>query len=94
MTNLEIMRPAVELSISEGERFEATRSFSWTLYEFDDFPLSIESGDKGIATKIDRQREIVLMLWDKDEFPQIEKGLTFDEARSLKKLENNSKNGK
>lgn len=87
MSNPEKIKSVPELLINEGERVEATRSFSWTLYEFDDFPLFVEPGDKGTVKKVNTKEKTVSLFWDKDEFPQIEKGLTFEEARSLKKLE-------
>lgn len=87
MSNPEIIKLAHEVLINEEDRVEATRSLSWTLGEFDDFPLFIELGDKGTVKKINTEGKTVSLFWDKDGFPQIEKRLTFEEAKSLKKLE-------
>lgn len=76
-------RPALQ----PGNRVEATKLHSWTVEEFDDFPLIVEPGDQGLVDEISDEEKSVRTTWDKDEFPQKKKSLSFGEALTLKRLE-------
>lgn len=76
-------RPALQL----GNRVEATKLHSWTVEEFDDYPLIVEPGDQGLVSEILDEEESVHITWDKDEFPQKKKSLSFQEALTLKKID-------
>lgn len=76
-------RPALQ----PGNRIEATKLHSWTVEEFDDYSLIVEPGDQGLVGEILDEEESVHVTWDKDEFPQKKKSLSFREALTLKKIE-------
>ena len=76
-------RPALQT----GDRVEATKLHSWTVEEFDDYPFIVEPGDQGLVGDILDEEESVHITWDKDESPHVKKSLSFREALTLKKLE-------
>jgi len=73
--------------LQSGNRVEATKLHSWTVEEFDDYPLIVEPGDQGSVDEILDEEKSVYVTWDKDEFPHKKKSLSFQEALTLKKIE-------
>jgi len=66
--------PEIE-TIQIGNRLMALRRISWTLYEFDDYPLVIESGDLATVISVERSQGKIIVEWDKDEFKHLPKSL-------------------
>lgn len=75
-------RPALQL----GNRVESTKLHSWTIEEFDDYPLIVESGDRGLVNEILDEEKKVYITWDKDAFRNMRKSLSFREASTLKRI--------
>ena len=80
-----------ELSFGVGEKVQSTKLFSWTVDEFEDFPLVVEPGQTGIVKEILDKHKIIYVAWDNDEYPERIKSLTFEEAIALKKVEEQDK---
>ncbi|HUS60293.1 MAG TPA: hypothetical protein VMX76_02845 [Nevskiaceae bacterium] len=79
-----------EPSLQPKDRVEATKLHSWTVEQFDDYPLIIEPGNQGVVDEILDEEECVYITWDKDKFSHMRKSLSFQEALTLKKIEEQS----
>lgn len=64
-------------TIQEEDKVVATRQISWTLYEFDDYPLVVSEGDQGTVTRVERDNNRVQIEWDGDSFKRLPKVLYF-----------------
>lgn len=62
-------------TIQIGNRLMALHRISWTLYEFDDYPLVVESGDLATVISVERSQGKIIVEWDKDEFKHLPKSL-------------------
>jgi len=62
-------------TIQTGNRLMALHRISWTLYEFDDYPLVVESGDLATIISVERSQGEIIVEWDKDEFKHLPKSL-------------------
>jgi len=56
-----------------GDRLMALRRISWTLDEFDDYPLIVESGDWATVISVKHSQGRIIVEWDKDEFKHLPK---------------------
>ena len=66
-----------------GDRIVSKQIYSWTVEEFDDFPLIVYPGDVGIVVHIDYDREVIYIEWDKDKFKHISKVISFEISTGL-----------
>lgn len=67
----ELERPPVpEICFVPDDLVEATRRISWTLGEFDDYPLVVDPKDRGQVTQIEDHRGAVYVRWNNDPFPK------------------------
>jgi hypothetical protein len=66
-----------------GKPVKATQIFSWTLNEFEDCPFIVYPGDKGLLIDINQQHGLLYVKWEKDEFSQMKKAISFDESKGL-----------
>lgn len=82
----EIRKP----SLGPGDRVEATKFHSWTVEQFDDYPLIVKPGDQGQIDEVLSDEECVYITWDKDGFPHMRKSVSFTEALTLRKTEKTS----
>jgi len=80
-----------KLSLQPKDRVKATKLHSWTLDQFDDYPLIIKPGDQGVVNEILDEKECIYVTWDKDEFSNMRKSLSFQEALTLKRIKRQSK---
>ena len=62
-------------TIKKGDRLMALRRISWTVEEFDDYPLVVESGDTATVTFVQDGEGKIGVQFDKDEYPEISKSL-------------------
>jgi len=58
-----------------GDRIEATSLISYTLDEFEDNPLIVESGGQGTVTTVDEASGVILVDWDNDQSKNIKKAI-------------------
>jgi hypothetical protein len=56
-------------SFQIGDRIEACQLISWTLDEYEDHPLIVQQGDRGLICQI--TNEVIYIDWDKDQFKRI-----------------------
>lgn len=63
-----------------GERVEATRTISWTIDEFQDYPLVVQLGDRGIVTEVNHRTKHIWVKWDDDKFKHMRKCLFLEGA--------------
>lgn len=68
-------------SFQVGDRVEACQLLSWTVDEFEDFPLIVQEGERGKITGI--ESEIVYIDWDKDRFKHMPKCINLSLRTSL-----------
>ncbi len=68
---------------SMGDIVKAKSLYSWTLHEFDDFPLVVNPGDIGVIVDIDHRKNIICVEWEKDAFKKIKKTISFNELDGL-----------
>jgi hypothetical protein len=61
-----------------GQRIEAIRMISWTVEEFEDYPLVVQSGNRGTITEVDESQRRVCVEWDDDEFKHMRKCLSLE----------------
>lgn len=69
-------------TIQVGSRVAATRQISWTLEEFDDYPLVVVRDDEGTVTQIDQPEHRAFIEWDKDRFKRMRKSVHLLPGRS------------
>ncbi len=74
-------------SLEPGDEVEATKLLSWTVEQFDDYPLIVEPGDRGVIDEIVDEEEYVYVTWENDKFSHMRKSMSFREALALKKIE-------
>jgi len=55
----------------EGDRVEACKLLSWTVEEFEDYPLIVQEGGQGTIVEMTGDR--VYIHWDKDRFKHMPK---------------------
>ncbi|HEY4475722.1 MAG TPA: hypothetical protein VJB92_03310 [Candidatus Paceibacterota bacterium] len=61
-----------------GQRIKAIKQLTWTIGEFEDFPLIVEPGDQGIVVGIDYSNRNIDIEWDKDEQKHLRKCVILD----------------
>lgn len=61
-------------------------TITWTIGNFEDYPLIVRVGDKATIMAIDLENEQIELKWDHDEHPKIKKCLAFREAQKRIKL--------
>ena len=66
----------MESDFQAGDRIIARQLLSWTLYEFDDYPLVVQRGERGTIDRVERDGEDIWIVWDKDQHKEIPKGIT------------------
>ena len=66
-----------------GDHLLAKQMHSWTLDEFDDYPLVVYPNDRGVVVDIDYKQELIYVKWEKDEFSRMKKAMSFAEANNL-----------
>jgi DNA primase catalytic subunit len=62
---------------------------SWTVGEFQDYPLVVQSGNRGTIVEVDESQRRVCVEWDDDEFKRMKKYLSLEgapESWSIKAL--------
>jgi len=69
--------PNIE-SLAVGQRLMAINRISWTVDEFEDYPLIIESGDEGVVKIIYKDDGVIQVEWDKDSFKRRPKTLNLN----------------
>lgn len=58
-----------------GQRVEATQLISYTVEEFDDYPLVLQPGERGTIAKYDPKEKRTWIDWDNDQFKHMAKSV-------------------